>query len=329
MFCSCQTDPIQYTAYPPLDKAEFESVWQYLKAFSIYQERVPENPFAFKRPEEMFDSIGDYFKGRLYTCYYAEDDMAYQAVLEGYSDNGIVSFDMLTEKTGILRITTFLHDDVYESFLNCIAGIPLSCENMIIDLRGNGGGYIPEVVSVIDAFLPRGTEYIMATERNLKYGPEAATIRGPWYTKEDKHPVLDRIQNLIVWIDGATASASEILAAALKDCASARLVGARSSGKGIGQVILKRNNRPGLQITYLRLSGKSGSAGDYHEIGLTPDVEINDYSEEEKLSSVVHLLEPTFTGELKNPQALYFQKASTPACIKIIHEDSLYLNPVN
>ena len=73
-------------------------------------------------------------------------------------------------------------------------------------------------------------------------------------------------------------SVSEILAVALKDCASAILVGSRSSGKGIGQVILQRNNRPALKITYLHLSK---STGEYHEIGLTPDVEINGSSEYE------------------------------------------------
>jgi hypothetical protein len=327
LFCSCQTDPVQYTGFFPTDKAEFESVWQYLKAFSIYQDRVPEDPFVFKRPEEMFDSIGDYFKGRLYTCYY-DGEYSTQAVSERYNGADIVSFKMVAEKTGMMWITTFYDDNVYEQFLSCVNKIPISCKNLIIDLRQNRGGYIREAVSVIEAFLPRGTAYIWAAERNLKYGSEAATIIGPWYTGGERHPVLARMENLIVWMDGETASASEILAVALKDCASARLVGSRSSGKGIGQVILRRNGRPGLQITYLQLSGKPGSTGVYHEIGLAPDVEIDGSSEDEKLASVVHLLEPKYTGEINNPRALSFQKASVPACIKIIYEDSL-LNPVH
>lgn len=348
LFCSCQTNPVQSTGYPPLnpylvpdglpsiedikdnvhpplDKAEFESVWQFLKAFSIYQDKVPEASLAFKRPEEMFYCIEDTFKGNYYT-FYDSDYAAYQAVLEKYSGNDIASFEKVTDKTGILRITTFYREDVYEQFLNCITEIPVSCENMIIDLRGNLGGFIPEAVSVVEAFLPRGTAFIMATERNLKYGSEAATIKGPWYTGSGRQPVLARMKNLIVWMDESTASASEILAVALKDCAKALLVGSRSSGKGIGQVILQRNNRPGLKITYLKLSGRPGSTGDYHGIGLTPDVEINGSSEDVKKAAVVRLVEPTFAGKIKSSPAPFLQKTSTPACFKIIYEDSLYLN---
>lgn len=325
LFCSCQTDPMQPSGFPPYDKAEFESVWQYLKAFSIYQDRVPEDPFAFKSPEGMFKEIADTFKGNYYT-FYENGNWSYQATLGKYSGSDIVSFEMLTEKTGLLTIATFLSDDVYERFLSCINRIPLSCENMIIDLRRNGGGYIPEVVSIIEAFLPRGTAYIMAIERNLKYGSEAATLNHPWYTGGEKHPTLKRMENLIVWMDGETASASEILAVALKDCAKALLVGSRSSGKGIGQVILQRNNRPGLKITYLKLSGRPGSTGDYHGIGLTPDVEINGSSEDVKKAAVVNLVEPSFAGKIKSSPAPFLQKTSTPACFKIIHEDSLYLN---
>lgn len=324
LFCFCQTDPMLPSVYSPSDKAEFESVWQYLKAFSLYQDRVPEDPFAFKHPEEMFYAIADTFKGNFYTCYDYGDN-SIQAVSEGYNGTDIVSFEMLTkEKTGMLRITDFNSDDVYEQFLNCITKIPASCENLVIDLRGNQGGFIQEAVSVVEAFLPRGIAFIMATERNLKLGSEAATIRGPWYTGGGRHPVLARMKNLIVWMDEHTASASEILAVALKDCASAILVGSRSSGKGIGQVILQRNNRPALKITYLHLRGKS--TGEYHEIGLTPDVEINGSSEYEKLTAVVRLAEPTFTGKIKISPAPSLQKTSTPACFKIIYEDSLYLN---
>ncbi len=326
LFCFCQTDPIQPSGFPPYDKAEFESVWQFLKAFSLYQDRVPEDPFSFKSPEEMFRAIADTFKGNFYTCYYYGDNST-QAVSEEYNGTGTVSFEMLTkEKTGMLRITTFNRDDVYEQFLNCITEIPVSCENLIIDLRGNYGGFIQEAVSVVEAFLPRGTAFIMAIERNLKYGSEAATITGPWYTGGDRQPVLARMKNLIVWMDGETASASEILAVALKDCASARLVGSRSSGKGIGQVIIQRNNRHALKITYAHFSGRPGSTGEYHEIGLTPDVEINGYSENEKRAKVVSLVEPGFTGKINSSLAPSLQKTSTPACFKIIHEDSLYMN---
>lgn len=328
LFCFCQTDPPLFTESPSADKAEFESVWQFIKAFSIYQDssiyqgRIPENPFIFNRPEEMFSWVADTLKGDLYTHYVDESDFYGYAIASTItSSSPSVTFKMLTIATGMITISTFMGNGIYRQFLNSINQIPPSCENLIIDLRKNTGGSIPEVDSVVGAFLPVGREYIMARERDLKNSPVVTWNWHPWYA-QGEHSAL-KGKNLIVWMDGYTASASEILAVALKDCASARLVGSRSFGKGIGQVILKRNNRPGLQITYLQLRGMSDATGYYHGTGLKPDVGISGASENEKLSSVIRLFEPMHTGGLTTNPVSSFHKEAVPAAYRIIYEDSL------
>ncbi len=330
LFCFCQSDPPLFTESPYADKAEFESVWQFIKAFSIYQDssiyqgRIPENPFIFSRPEEMFDWLADTLKGSLYTHYTDASEYYKHGLASAITGSSpLVTFKSLTAKTGLITISTFMGDSIYRQFLGCVNQIPPTCENLIIDLRRNTGGSIPEVDSVVGAFLPVGKAYIMARERirELRSSPIVTRDWHPWYT-HGEHSVL-KGKKLIVWMDGFTASASEILAAALKDCASARLVGSRSFGKGIGQVILIRNKRLDLQITYLQLRGMSNATGYYHGTGLKPDVEISGVSEEEKLSSVIRLFEPMYTGSITINSVSSVHKEVVPAGYKIIYEDSL------
>ena len=54
------------------DYAEFESVWQYLKAYSIYQDRITDDPFSFPTTEDLLESVADTLKGNNYTCYYGK-----------------------------------------------------------------------------------------------------------------------------------------------------------------------------------------------------------------------------------------------------------------
>lgn len=319
LLSSCQQDPDVLNGEN--DSIELESVWQYLKAFSIYQDsslyegRILENPFEYSSPEQMFERVADTLKHREYTKYDSNLN-GYVAAYEKVVGLPSVYFNMVADSTGIIVISSFLGNDIYNQFLRCINKIPSSCKNLIIDLRGNTGGSIPEVDSIIEAFLPPGKEYIEARERNLKYGSEAATIEWhPWYTGRPAHPALAK-KKIIVWMDSWTASASEILAVALKDCASATLVGSRSYGKGIGQIILPRSNRQWLQITFLQLRGISKRTGYYHGTGLTPDIETND------LTEIIRLVEPSYQGKSKNYASAVY-KNSVPACYKIIYGDSI------
>lgn len=311
---------------PGLDHAENESVWQYLKTYSIYQDRVPERPFIYS-PETMFDLISDTLRvdGRLdtYTRYLSDDEIEDILRTIGAADvqlsssgSDLVSFTSVTKYTGILTISTFNSFDVYRQFLNCVNKIPSTCKNIILDLRHNGGGYISEADSIIEAFLPRGKEYIKARERNLEIGSDAATL--DWHSKFTNRPPYRRLDtmNIAVWMDYYTASASEIVAVALKECADAKLVGSRSLGKGIGQIVYKRNNRRWLKITFMQLKGVT-KIDEYHGIGIKPDVATHN------LTDIVRLFEPEYRENTEVVFSNSMNKISVPAFYKIIDEDSL------
>ena len=97
-------------------------------------------------------------------------------------------------------------------------------------------------------------------------------------------------------MDGNSASASEILIAALKDCLGATLVGRRSYGKGIGQIKIFRRDRPGLQITFLQMQGVSKRIGEYHHRGIDPDIQTaGSETDAQVLLKAVQVHEPSAT----------------------------------
>ena len=95
------------TAQPEFpDLIEFESVWQYLKVYSIYQDRVPEEPFLYSSPEEMLKSLNDTLRGNNYTDYnYSR--FGRSASISNKNNNNVVSivtFRAINDTTGLIRI---------------------------------------------------------------------------------------------------------------------------------------------------------------------------------------------------------------------------------
>ncbi|NLD99951.1 MAG: hypothetical protein GX640_08750 [Fibrobacter sp.] len=263
------------------DFSEFESVWQYLKIYSIYQDssiykhRIPDNPFVFDSPQALLHAVNDTLWGHHYTDY-EYDFTSYSSLKKRTIFDGSVSF-AIDSTTGTISIVNGFVDGVtYNEFKLCMSGAA-RCSTLIIDLRGNGGGSIEEVDSIVEAFVPAGKRYIMARERSFN-GKIASTI--DWHPWETRRNAFAQLQNkrIIVYVDGGTASASEILAVALRDCLGAPLVGERTYGKGIGQIIIERRNRWPLKITYLQLRRNTRAdffngpgTGVYHHTGIEPD----------------------------------------------------------
>ncbi|MEA2701973.1 MAG: carboxyl-terminal processing protease [Candidatus Parcubacteria bacterium] len=148
-------------------------------------------------------------------------------------------------------------------FENALADFRSSgSKKLILDLRGNPGGYLDAAVDMSSHFLPRGeivvTEDYKGKEQNLVH-KSTGTGGLPAGTK------------IVILIDKGSASASEILAGALKDHGLATLIGTRSFGKGSVQELIPVG-QGALKVTvarWLTPSGKSISDG-----GLAPDIEV-------------------------------------------------------
>lgn len=137
----------------------------------------------------------------------------------------------------------------------------------ILDLRDNPGGLVSQAVSVADSFLNSG---------------RILTTRGRHSTKNKRYDAtpgdLADGRPMVVLINGRSASASEIVAGALRDHHRALLLGSRSYGKGTVQSTISLDNEGAIRITTARYYTPSGRS--IHEVGITPDV-IVDQSEAE------------------------------------------------
>ncbi len=129
--------------------------------------------------------------------------------------------------------------------------------SLIIDLRGNGGGWVDQAVSIGDLFLDSGVMCYMEDKNGQ---------RKYYYTTEGKVDLP-----LTILVDDNTASASEILTGALQDRAGATVVGVQSFGKGIvQQVQTVGKDGAGMQMTIEQYFTPNGHA--VHKVGITPDV---------------------------------------------------------
>ena len=136
----------------------------------------------------------------------------------------------------------------------------------ILDLRNNPGGLLSQAIKIADFFLENG-EIVSTKCRKISENRR-------WFAKKGD---LIKGKTLIVLINEGSASASEIVAGALKDHKRAILVGENSYGKGSVQSIIPLKNKGAIRLTiskYYLPSGKSIS-----EVGVTPDIEIEESSD--------------------------------------------------
>jgi len=136
----------------------------------------------------------------------------------------------------------------------------------ILDLRNNPGGLLSQAIKISDFFLENG-EIVSTKGRKISENRR-------WFAKKGD---LTKGKTLIVLINEGSASASEIVAGALKDHKRAILVGENSYGKGSVQSIIPLKNKGAIRLTiskYYLPSGKSIS-----EVGVTPDIEIEESSD--------------------------------------------------
>ena len=184
-----------------------------------------------------------------------------------------VKSEIIDGKTGYLRLTSF-NENSGDQIKDKIKKFKKNgkVENYILDLRNNPGGLLSQAIKVSDFFLDNGE--IVSTKSKRKYENRK------WFAK--KGDIL-KSYTLVVLINYGSASASEIVAGALQDHKRAILIGESTYGKGSVQSIIPLKNDGAIRLTvskYYLPSGKSIS-----DVGVTPDIEIDESSEKFKLNT--------------------------------------------
>lgn len=173
--------------------------------------------------------------------------------------NPTVKYEMLTDTTAYIQITEF--DDVtVEQFAEALAVVKGSgMQGLILDLRGNPGGSLTAVTDIARMLLPEGL---------IVYTEDKEGERTEYYC-DGKNEIQ---VPMIVLVDGSSASASEILAGAIKDYHKATLLGTTTYGKGIVQRIISISDGTALKLTISNYYTPNGN--NIHKIGIEPDEKI-------------------------------------------------------
>jgi len=184
-----------------------------------------------------------------------------------------VKADLLKKNIGYIRLTSFnensgkqIRDQIRKFEKN------KNINSYILDLRNNPGGLLSQAIRISDFFLDNG-EIVSTKSRK-------ASENRKWFAK--KGDLIDG-KTLIVLINYGSASASEIVAGALQDHKRAIILGENSYGKGSVQSIIPLKNKGAIRLTvakYYLPSGKSIS-----EVGISPDIEINEESDEFRIKT--------------------------------------------
>lgn len=178
-----------------------------------------------------------------------------------------IKASVIDKNIGYIQIASFLSSDMTTEFVDALNKTQL-CEGLIIDLRGNTGGLMPNAVVIADMFLTQG-HIVSVVDRDrqksdINAQPKPYAINKP----------------VVILIDEGTASASEILSGALKDNQKAILVGKRTFGKGMIQRIFPLPDSTGMNLTIAKYLTPKGI--DINKKGITPDYEVS-YTEKDFL----------------------------------------------
>ncbi len=170
-----------------------------------------------------------------------------------------VTYEMLNDKVGYIYLQQFESGtaDQFETAVNELT--EQGMEALVLDVRYNPGGMVTSVVQILDDILPEGT--VVYTED--KNGNRQD------YTSDAEHYMDIPIA---VLINGDSASASEILAGAIKDYNYGTLIGTTTFGKGIVQSIFDLEDGDALKLTTAKYFTPNGNY--IHGVGIDPDIEL-------------------------------------------------------
>ena len=176
-----------------------------------------------------------------------DENMWFEITRDRIPINSLSAAYMIDDKTGYTKLIRFSKTTA-EEFKDATEDLlDQGMKNLILDLRGNGGGYLNAAISICDEFLEKN-KLVVYTEG------KAQDRRDHFATEEGE---LEDI-NVIVLIDQNSASASEIVAGAIQDNDRGTIVGRRSFGKGLVQTQLDLADQSAIRLTTARYYTPTG-----------------------------------------------------------------------
>lgn len=196
--------------------------------------------------------------------------MEFKITRKNIRTNPVPYYGMVKDSIGYLALSSFTENSAKDFKKAFIELKQKGAKSLIIDLRDNGGGSLSEAVDIVNLYVPKGQE-IVVTKGKVRQA------QGSYKTQNE--PVDTQIP-LAVLVNGATASASEILSGSLQDLDRAVVIGSRTFGKGLVQTIRPLPYNGTLKVTtskYYIPSGRCIQAIDYAKknadgsVARTPD----------------------------------------------------------
>ena len=177
-----------------------------------------------------------------------EKELLHFTIIRGDIPNkSIKAAYMINEKYGYINIEKF-GETTYPEMLIALAQLHQSnCEGVIIDLRGNTGGFMGSAIQMVNEFLPKGRLIVYTEGRNSPRENYPSNGTG----SSQQLPI-------IVLLDEGSASASEIFAGAIQDNDRGTIIGRRSFGKGLVQQPIEFNDGSAIRLTIARYYTPSG-----------------------------------------------------------------------
>lgn len=163
----------------------------------------------------------------------------------------------IDKNIGYIQIASFISNSTPNEFLEALENTN-NTDGLIIDLRGNTGGLLPNAIFISNLFIQKGKIVSIVGRNGYHYDIMA----------QDNNVNIEK--PVILLVDGASASASEIFSGAMKDYHRAKLVGTRTYGKGMVQKIISLPNETGINLTIAKYLTPKGN--DINKQGIEPDI---------------------------------------------------------
>ncbi len=155
---------------------------------------------------------------------------------------------MLDESTGYIKINRFAAT-THDEFMQAVEKLEKEgMERIVLDLRGNPGGYLSQAIAIAEEFFPQGTELVSTKSKNSRFN-------GEYFSRKDGQL---KEEPVIILVDEGAASASEIVSGAIQDHDRGLIVGKRTFGKGLVQQQYELVDKSSVRVTISRYYTPSG-----------------------------------------------------------------------